>query len=569
MKELRGIPAARGLARGSSRQWKDASPKIPTYAPADLETEKVRLIEARQKAESQLHSLSTQVTEQVGEAEAALFEAQAMFLNDPILVGKAESEIDNGMNAERAWHQASEYFATQLESLPDETLRARSADVRDVGRRVIEILLGVQTGLALEEQTILLARDLAPSQTATLDTSKVLAFCTAEGGPTSHTTILAKALGIPAVVGIGDELLEIMDGTILLVDGTAGLVASNPTPELLADFDRRARIEREQREREAEFAAQPAVTVDGHRVEVVANVGSVEDARKALEFGAEGIGLLRTEFLFLNRSQLPSEQTQFAAYRTILDLMERRLVVVRTLDVGGDKEVPYYDFGEEANPFLGYRAIRISLDRPEDFKSQLRALLRAGVGHDLRIMFPMIATLNEVHRARQLFEEARYELQSKQVEIAQDVQVGIMVEIPSVALLAEQFAPEVDFFSIGTNDLTQYTFAAERGNKRVSHLSDPCHPAVLRQIELVVQAAHEHGKWVGVCGEMAGDLQAIPVLLGLGMDELSMAPAQIPSVKQIIRKWSVVAAQELTQQVLNLGSAEAVRKAVEQNSLAI
>ena len=569
MKELRGIPAARGLARGRSRQWKDASPKIPTYAPADLGAEKVRLIEARQKAESQLHSLSTQVTEQVGEAEAALFEAQAMFLNDPILVGKAESEINNGMNAERAWHQASEYFATQLESLPDETLRARSADVRDVGRRVIEILLGVQTGLALEEQTILLARDLAPSQTATLDTSKVLAFCTAEGGPTSHTTILAKALGIPAVVGIGDELLEIMDGTILLVDGTAGLVASNPTPELLADFDRRARIEREQREREAEFAAQPAVTVDGHRVEVVANVGSVEDARKALEFGAEGIGLLRTEFLFLNRSQLPSEQTQFAAYRTILDLMERRPVVVRTLDVGGDKEVPYYDFDAEANPFLGYRAIRISLDRPEDFKSQLRALLRAGVGHDLRIMFPMIATLNEVHRARQLFEEARFELQSKQVEIAQDVQVGIMVEIPSVALLAEQFAPEVDFFSIGTNDLTQYTFAAERGNKRVSHLSDPCHPAVLRQIELVVQAAHEHGKWVGVCGEMAGDLQAIPVLLGLGMDELSMSPAQIPSVKQIICKWSVVAAQELTQQVLNLGSAEAVRKAVEQNSLAI
>jgi phosphoenolpyruvate-protein phosphotransferase len=569
MKELRGIPAARGLARGTSRQWKDASFKIPTYTPADLGAEKARLIGARQEAESQLHSLSAQVSKQVGEADAALFEAQAMFLNDPVLVSKAESEIGKGLNAEQAWHQASEYFAGKLESLPDETLRARSADVRDVGRRVIEILLGVRSRLALENQTILLARDLAPSQTAALDTSKVLAFCTAEGGPTSHTAILAKALGIPAVVGIGDELFEIPDGTMVLVDGTTGLIASDPTPELLADFDQRIRTENEVREREAESASQPAVTKDGHRMEVVANVGSIEDARKALEFGAEGIGLLRTEFLFLNRSQPPDEGTQFSAYSTILGLMEKRPVVVRTLDVGGDKEVPYYDFGAEANPFLGYRAIRISLDHPGGFKSQLRALLRAGAGHDIRIMFPMIATLAEVCEAKKLLEEARTELRTNNTEMANEVQVGIMVEIPSVALLAEQFAPEVDFFSLGTNDLTQYTFAAERGNKRVAHLSDPCHPAILRQIERVVQAAHAQGKWVGVCGEMAGDLQAIPILLGLGVDELSMAPAQIPSAKQIICKWSIVAAQELAQQVLDLGSADAVRKAVEQNPPAI
>lgn len=565
-KELKGIPAAQGLARGVAKQWKDAAFNLPSYLPIDLSAEKIRLEEARREAESQLHALAAEVSRQVGDAEAALLEAQAMFLNDIALVSKAESEIDSGLNAEGAWRHACEYFAVQLESLPDESLRARAADVRDVERRVIGILLGVHTGLILDTQAILLARDLTPSQTAGLDTSKVMAICTAEGGATSHTAILAKALGIPAVVGIGNKLLEISDGTMLLVDGTVGLVASNPDPKLLAKFDQRIQAERQRRKHEAELALQPAVTLDGHRVEVVANVGSVEDTRKALEHRAEGIGLLRTEFLFLNRNGPPDEETQFAAYKTILELMEMRPVVVRTLDIGGDKEVPYYDFGAEANPFLGYRAIRISLDRPVEFKSQLRALLRAGAGHDLRIMFPMIATFDEVRRLKQLFEDARYELRSNQVEMADRVQVGIMVEIPAVALLAERFAPEVDFFSIGTNDLTQYTFAAERGNKRLSHLNDSCHPAILLQIERVVQAAHAHGKWVGVCGEMAGDLQAIPVLLGLGVDELSMAPAQIPSAKRVIRQWNFADAQKLARQVLDLDGSEAVRKTVEHNS---
>ncbi len=559
-KDLRGIPAAPGLARGYAFRWKESAIAIPEQTPTDLDAEKNRLAEARQKAEGQLHSLSTQISRQVGEAESALFEAQAMFLNDTVLVEKAESTIDNGINAERAWHQACEYFAVQLENLTDETLRERSADVRDVGRRVIEILLGVQSRPRLASQTIILARDLTPSQTAELDKSKVAAFCTVEGGSTSHTAILANAIGIPAVVGMGPELLDIEDGTVLLVDGTAGLVASNPTPELLADFDQRILAESRQREYEVESAAQPAVTTDGHRVKVLANVGSVDDARKALKYGAEGIGLLRTEFLFLNRSQPPEEKSQYVAYRSIFDLMETRPVVVRTLDVGGDKEVPYYDFGAEANPFLGYRAIRISLDHPTDFKSQVRALLRAGVGHDLRLMFPMIATLNEVRLAKKLMNEARAELQLESIVIADELQAGIMMEIPSVALLADKFAPEVGFFSIGTNDLTQYTFAAERGNKRVSHLNDSCHPAILRQIERVVQAAHAHGKWVGVCGEMAGDADAIPILLGLGVDELSMAPARIPAAKRLIREWSLTDAHAIAAQALNLESAEDIRR---------
>jgi phosphoenolpyruvate-protein phosphotransferase len=562
VKELKGIPAAPGLARGVSRQWKDVTLEVPSFKPVDPAAEKIRLAQARWEAGRQLQALVARVSKQVGEAEAVLFEAQAMFLNDTALVGRAESKIDSGLNAEQAWQQACEHFASQLEGLPDETLQARAADVRDVGRRVFETLLGIQTGFKLDDQSILLARDLVPSQTVALDTSKVLAFCTAEGGATSHTAILAKALGIPAVVGIGDELLQIPDGRILLVDGTAGLVASDPDPELLAKFEQRIQAEQVRRQLETELSDRPAMTRDGHRVEVAANVGSVEDARKALEHNAEGIGLLRTEFLFLNRKTPPDEQTQFAAYKTILDLMDSRPVVVRTLDVGGDKEVPYYDFGPEANPFLGYRAIRISLDRPVEFKSQLRALLRAGVGHDLRIMFPMIAMLAEVHQAKEMIEEARAELRSDRIAVVESVQVGIMVEIPAVAMLAERFAPEVDFFSIGTNDLTQYTFAAERGNKRVSHLNDPCHPAILRQIEQVVKAAHVHGKWVGVCGEMAGDLQAVPILLGLGVDELSMSPAQIPGAKQIIRQWSLADAQKLAGQALDLDSSEAVRKTV-------
>ena len=561
-KGLRGIPASRGLARGVSLQWRDAGFEIPSFIPADLEAERNRLTEARQEAESQLHALAKQITKQAGDAEAALFEAQAMFLNDTVLVTKAENTIETGVNAEQAWHQACKHFATQLESLPDETLRARSADVRDVGRRVVEILLGIQSKTELASQVIILARDLAPSQTASLDTSKVLAFCTAEGGPTSHTAILARALGLPAVVGMGDDVLEIPDENMLLVDGITGLVVPNPTPDLLADFDRRIQAEREKQEKDVKLASQPALTTDGHRIEVVANIGSPEDARKALDYGAEGIGLLRTEFLFIDRGQLPDEETQFEAYKTILGLMDSRPVVVRTLDVGGDKELPYYDFGTESNPFLGYRAIRISLDRPEDFKIQLRALLRAGAGHDMRIMFPMIATLDEVRQAKKLFEEAQFELQAEKIEKAEKIQIGIMVETPAVALLSEKFASEVAFFSIGTNDLTQYTFAAERGNKRLSHLNDPCHPAVLRQIEMVVQAAHAQGKWVGVCGEMAGDPEAIPLLLGLEVDELSISPAQIPTAKQIVRRCSYTEARELAQQALEMENAKVVRQAV-------
>lgn len=559
---LKGIPASRGLAKGPAWRLERAPLEIPRYRPEDVPREIQRLSEARLLAKEQLQTLVEQMTQQVGASEAAILAAQALFLEDRALLDRAEASIMSGLNAEAAWWDATEYFAQQLESLPDETLRARAADVRDVGRRVVEILLGIQTEQPLQDRGVLIARDLAPSQTASLDTTQVAAFCTAEGGATSHTAILAKALGIPAVVGLGNAILEVPDGTTLLVDGTAGMVVIGAEAGELHEFESRLHLESEREAQALLCAAQPAITRDGHRVEVVANVGGVEEARSALQYGAEGIGLLRTEFLFLGRPQPPDEQTQYQVYQTILDVMEKRAVVVRTLDVGGDKDVPYYDFGTEDNPFLGYRGIRVMLDHPQDLKAQIRALLRASPNHDLRIMFPMIATLDEVRRAKECFEEARQEVLGRAQPVAERIQIGIMVEVPSVVQLADLFAREVDFFSIGTNDLTQYTLAAERGNKRVAHLNDPCHPAILRQISWVVSAAHQAGIWVGVCGEMAGDLQAIPILLGLGVDELSMAAAQIPSAKQTIRRWAFEAAQALAKETLHCDSAAAVRQTV-------
>lgn len=561
---MKGLPAAPGLAKGPALRWEQHPLAIPAYTPTDLTAERVRLNHARRTAAEQLRQLSSRIGEGLGDAEAALFEAQAMFAEDANLLQRAEEGINKGQNAEAAWHEACEFFAAQLEGMPDEALRARSADIRDIDRRVIETLTGSRSTVLIVEPVVILAHDLLPSQTASLDRPKVLAFCTAEGGTTSHTAILAKALGIPAIVGLGKAILDVPDDAILLVDGNNGQVIVDPAPEEILEFDRRAHAAAEKRAQDRLHAGNLAITRDGRRIEIVANIGNVEEARLAIQYGAEGIGLLRTEFLFLNRGQAPGEQTQYSAYRTIMTLMGTRPVVVRTLDIGGDKDVPYFDFGQEANPFLGYRAVRISLDRPDEFKAQLRALLRAGAGHDLRIMFPMIATLDEVREVKKLVSEVHQALRFEGYETAEKFQIGIMVEVPSVVLLADQFAGEVDFFSIGTNDLTQYIFAAERGNARVSRLSDPCHPAVLKAIRQVVDGAHQAGIWVGVCGEMGGDPQAIPILLGLGVDELSITPLQIPSAKRIIRQWSLTEAQELAARALGLDGARAVRDLVKE-----
>jgi len=565
MKNFTGISASPGVAYGPAFRFELVAYTSSKRAVREVEAEIERFDAACRAAKEELAHIQEKARNETGAEEAEIFQAHTMFLDDPALVGAVHDRIrEDEVNAEWALDQVVAAFAAQFEAMEDEYFRARAADVRDVGGRVMRLLLGLEEAdlSSLSQPSIVIARDLTPSDTVRLDKSLVLGFATAEGGPTSHTAILAKALALPAIVGAGDGLLKVETGDPLALDGSRGWIVSEPDDDTLRQFmEHKRQFEAESR-LALESAGQPAVTTDGHQLEIVANVGNLDDARSALASGAEGIGLLRTEFLYLDRSSAPDEDEQYQAYKDILDLMEDRPVVVRTLDVGGDKELPYLDLGREANPFLGWRAIRMCLDRPDFFKVQLRALLRASPGHDLRIMFPMIATLDEVRRARALLDETRTQLGDEGQDVAAGIQVGIMVEIPAVAVLADQFAREVDFFSIGTNDLTQYTMAAERTNERVAYLGDAAHPAILRQIGKVIEAAHAQGIWVGLCGELAGDPQAIPVLLGLGLDEFSMAPASVPRAKVILRKWSLTAAQHLAAEVLELDSAAAVRERV-------
>ena len=565
MQKLKGIPASPGIALGPVYLFKDMQLDVSERVTQDSQAELARLETALNSAKGQIEALQVEAQQTVGEEEAAIFEAHGLFLEDPELLKSVRSAIENKRNnCEFAWNVAIEKYAQQLESLEDEYFRARAADLRDVGNRVLRLLLGIEEVdlSGLNEPSIVVAKDLTPSDTVRMDKSMVKGFCTAEGGPTSHTAIIAKALGLPAVVGVGVDLLSIENNSVLLIDGERGLVISDPDEETKREMVLRSEELEALAAIDLSAAKDPAVTKDGFQVEVVANIGRPEETAPSLEFGAEGIGLLRTEFLYLDKETAPDEEEQTSAYREILSVMGDRPVVVRTLDVGGDKPLPYLDLGEESNPFLGWRAIRMCLVEEDFFKIQLRALLRASFGHDLRIMFPMIATLAELEKAKSLLQEAQKEVLRAGEKVASEFQVGIMVEVPSVAIMADKFAAHVDFFSIGTNDLTQYTMAAERTNEKVAYLSDALHPAILRQIKMVIDAAHAEGIWVGLCGELAGDPQAIPILLGLGLDEFSMAPALIPRAKSMIRTLEKTMCESLAKSVLSLDSAEEVRERI-------
>jgi phosphoenolpyruvate-protein phosphotransferase len=563
---FQGVSGAPGMVSGPAYLWQKRKSSIPRLNEQDPEVETIRIQDAVQMARSQIQELSKQLEAGKHPEEAAIFVAHAMLVEDKTLHRRVRQFLSCGLNAEAAWMDAVEAFASQLEGLDNQTLRLRAADLRDIGQRVLRILLNESTAsITIDHPSVIIAQDLTPSETVTMNKNVVLAFCTADGGPTSHTAILAKALGIPAVVGLGMDILDIEAGNTVLVNGNIGQVIVSPDDETITAFTQKTEQASAKFQTEFAQAMSPAITIDGKQFEIVANIGSVEDAKNALYFGAEGVGLFRTEFLFLNRTSIPDEDEQYRSYRAVLDVMGKRPVVVRTLDAGGDKELTCLAQGQEANPFLGCRAIRLCLSQPELFKQQLRALLQAGEGHDLRIMFPMVATLSEIRQAKALLAEARQELLSRGLPTVEGWQVGIMVEIPSAAILASQFASEVDFFSIGTNDLTQYTLAADRTNPKVAHLNDHCHPAVIHLIEQTVCAAHKVGIWVGVCGEMAGDEEAIPILVGLGIDELSMSPALIPRAKSLIRRLSVKQTEALVRSVLYCDSAEAVRHIVRQS----
>lgn len=542
MRSWSGLPASQGIAIGVAFLWQRPDVVIDrtSIRDCDVDGEIVRLHAALESAWSELAELQSGGHQPASRETAGILEAQKMMLRDPALVESTETKIRVGhLPAEASLHDAAEFYAGQLTAIEDEYLRARAIDVRDAAQRAVLLLLGIR-GPSIEElppRAVIVADELTPSEAAALARARVQAFITATGGLTSHTAILARENGLPAVMGVGSDLLSaVAAGDTIVVDGGTGAVILAPDDATLNAWCARESRWLAARETAKTAAQLPALTRDGRRIEVVANIGDVETARHALDFGAEGVGLLRTEFLFLDRQDMPDEEEQYRAYRAIADVMGQRPVVVRTLDIGGDKPPPYLDFRDEANPFLGWRAIRISLQQPEMFKAQLRAILRASAGHNLKIMFPMIASVAEVRTAKVLLAESRAELVADRIPIADEIEVGIMVETPSAAVTADLLAPEVDFFSIGTNDLTQYTLAVDRGNARVAPLFDPMHPALLRLIKMVIDAGHAAGKWVGMCGEMAGDLDAIPLLVGLGLDEFSMNTPAIPAAKELMRR---------------------------------
>jgi len=557
-----GLPASPGIAVGPAWWYRHGEVRVVHRAGEDPEVERARLRRAREESAAELDALIAAQRDRLAPEELAIFEAQRLMLDDPDLLARVEESIEGGASAEAAWEEGIQAVAAQLRALPDPYFQARAADVVDVGQRVLRRLLGVSEVAELPERpVVVLAEDLTPSDTATLDPDRVLALATVGGGPTSHAAILARRLGIPAVVGAGAALGGVAEGTVLVVDGDTGELIVSPSVEEQAGAEARRQVWLAARAAAGEVAAEPAVTRDGHRVEIAANVGSLEDARAAVRLGAEGVGLLRTEFLYLDRATAPDEEEQLAVYRALLGALGGRPVVVRTLDAGGDKPLPYLPLEPQPNPFLGVRAIRLARRHPELLRVQLRAILRTGYPA-VRVMFPMVATVEEIRWLRGLFEEVRQGLEAAGTGLPRDLQIGMMVEIPSAAVLADRFAPWVDFFSIGTNDLAQYALAADRTNPAVAELADAFHPAVLRLIRMVVEAGHAAGRWVGVCGELAGEPLAAPLLVGLGVDELSMAPVAIPAVKAAIRRWTLAEARSLAEQALRLDSASAVRDLV-------
>jgi multiphosphoryl transfer protein len=562
---LQAVPISPGIAFGPLLPLLPARPEVTNIRVDDPALAWQELHQALQTTRQVVGEQRRRTARSLGEQQAAIFDAHRLILEDPQLLEQARQAIfAQKLNPAAAWAQAIRGIQQAYQQLADPYLRQRALDVADLGDQVLFALAG-KTGspqIALETPSILLADELSPAQTAALDLRKILGLVTTGGGPTSHSAILARAMGIPAVAGVGPALNATPPGAVVALDGTRGQVWLAPSPAELSQL-----VEQRQawQASQAEFlrsSQQAAITRDGRRVEVAANAASLAEAELALKNGAEGIGLLRTEFLFLTRQTPPGEEEQYQKLAQIIGRLQNLPVIVRTLDAGGDKELPYLELAAEANPFLGVRAIRLCFQEPELFRTQLRAILRAGQAGHLRIMFPMVAGLDEVLQARQFVEEAHRALLAEGIPHAWPVEAGIMVEIPSAALLSETLAAQVDFFSIGTNDLTQYTLAAERGNPALSRLSDALHPAVLRLIQQVAAAAHAHAKWVGVCGELAGDLAAIPLLVGLGVDELSLAPAGIPAVKAAIRALDYSNAQSLAQRALACSDAVEVRNLI-------
>nr|WP_162484705.1 phosphoenolpyruvate--protein phosphotransferase [Bacillus alveayuensis] len=561
MKVFEGIAASSGIAIAKAYRLENPDLTVEKKTIANVAEEVARFEAAIAKAKAELETIRARTLEELGEDKAAIFSAHLLVLSDPELLNPVKEKIETeSVNAEYALRETASMFITMFESMDNEYMKERAADIRDVTTRVLAHLLGVSISnpSLISEEVIIIAEDLTPSDTAQLNRKYVKGFTTDIGGRTSHSAIMARSLEIPAVVGTKSVTAEIQNGDIVIVDGLHGQVIVNPSVEVVAEYEKKLAQFEAQKAEWAKLVNERTITKDGHHVELAANIGTPDDIRGVLENGAEGIGLYRTEFLYMGRDNLPTEEEQFEAYKTVLERMEGKPVVVRTLDIGGDKELPYLDLPKEMNPFLGFRAIRLCLEMQDMFRTQLRALLRASVYGNLKIMFPMIATLDEFRQAKAILLEEKAKLQAEGVQVSDDIEVGMMVEIPAAAILADQFAKEVDFFSIGTNDLIQYTMAADRMNERISYLYQPYNPAILRLISNVIDAAHKEGKWAGMCGEMAGDAIAIPILLGLGLDEFSMSATSILRARSQLKKLSKEEAATFKETILSMRTAEEV-----------
>ena len=566
---FKGIAASDGIAIAKVFRLEEPNLEVTASTVTDVDAEIARYEGAIRKTVADLEAIKVKAAVSLGEEEAQVFDAHINMVNDPELVGQTTEKIKSeSVNAAFAFDAVANQFVAMFEAMDNEYFRERTADIKDVKKRMLSHLLGVALNdpSAISEEVVVAAYDLTPSDTAQLNRDYVKGFATNIGGRTSHSAIMARSLEIPAIVGMGSILEDTTDGELVILDGIEGIIIPRPTEAQITAYETKMIELKAMKEALKKLKDEPTITTDGHRVELAANIGTPEDAKGATANGAEGVGLYRTEFLYMDRTELPTEEEQFVAYKAVLEEMKDKPVVVRTLDIGGDKELPYLQLPHEMNPFLGYRALRICLDRKDLFRTQLRALLRASVYGKLYVMFPMVAILDEFRDAKQALLDAKAELIAEGVEVSEEIQIGMMVEIPSAAVLADQFAKEVDFFSIGTNDLIQYSMAADRMSEKVSYLYQPYNPSILRLIKIVIDASHKEGKWTGMCGEMGGDTMAIPLLLGMGLDEFSMSATSILAARKQIGNLSKKEMEEMAEIALNMSTVDEVIELVKNSA---
>jgi phosphoenolpyruvate-protein phosphotransferase (PTS system enzyme I) len=564
MKKLLGIPASNGIAIAKAFKIEETVFNISQKKANSIEAEKKRFAAAILKAKQDIIKIRQIVSKKIDEEHAQVFDAHLQMLEDPEIIDQTLNELNNqGFIVEYHFQSVAKNVADMFSAMDNAYMRERAVDVKDVARRVLSHL--TKTPLAdpslIDEQVVIIAKDLTPSDTATLDKKFVLGFATEIGGKTSHSAIMARSLEVPAIVGTKQLLVSIKHGETLIIDGTKGELIINPNLEQIKFYNDLIKSDKQTSLKLKSLVNVATTTKCGHRLELAANIGSDDDLQQVLDNGAEGIGLYRTEFLYMKNTRLPTEEEQYNAYKKVLDKLHHQKVIIRTLDIGGDKDLPYLKIQKEDNPFLGHRALRYCLDNQELFKIQLRALLRANKHGNLHVMFPMVATLEEVFAAKKIVKEVEIEL--KKTQVIKDYKLGIMIEIPSAALIAEILIKEVDFFSIGTNDLIQYTMAADRINQKVAYLYQPFNPGVLKLIKHVIDASHAAGKWTGMCGEMAGDLTASVMLLGLGLDEFSMSASSILPMRNLLAKLDLASAKALSIKLMKLGSHHKIKQELE------